>query len=84
MGTARCPRELRPAENDTTVHFLVGLPHDNRPKDVRKAARDAFDILQDTIKSDDGRVLPESRAGELAKKIEDDIAHAAERLQDLA
>lgn len=39
-------RELRPGENDTTVHFLVGLPHDHRPKDVRKAARDAFDILQ--------------------------------------
>lgn len=71
-------RELRPAENDTTVHFLVGLPHDNRPKDVRKAARDAFDILQDTISQDDGRVLPESKAGELAKKIEEDLDHAAE------
>jgi hypothetical protein len=71
-------RELRPAENDTTVHFLVGLPHDNRPKEVRKAAQDAFDILSDTIKQDDGRVLPESKAGDLVKKIEEDLGHAAE------
>jgi hypothetical protein len=69
-------RELRPAENDTAVHFLVGLPHDNRPKDVRRAARDAFEILSDTIRKDDGRVLPESKAGDLARKIAEDLGQA--------
>lgn len=68
-------RELRPGENDTTVHFLVGLPQESRPKEVRRAARDAFDILQGTIKRDDGYVLPESKARELVRKIEDDLKH---------
>jgi hypothetical protein len=71
-------RELRPAENDTTVHFLVGLPEEHRPKEVRKAARDAFDILNDTIEKDDARIVPEAKAAELVKKIEEDLAHAAE------
>ena len=71
-------RELRPAENDTTVHFLVGLPEEHRPKEVRKAARDAFDILNDTLGKDDARIVPEAKAGELVKKIEEDLAHAAE------
>jgi hypothetical protein len=69
--------ELRPAEHDTLIHFLVGLPGDTRPKVVRDAARDAFDILYETISSDNARVLHESQAGELAKKMEDDLQHAA-------
>jgi hypothetical protein len=71
-------RELRPAENDTTVHFLVGLPEEHRPKEVRKAARDAFDILNDTIEKDDARIVPEAKARELVKRIEADLAHAVE------
>ncbi len=70
--------ELRPAEHDTLIHFLVGLPDETRPKDVRNAAKDAFDILSDAITPDNGRVLRESQAGELAKKMEDDLRAAAD------
>jgi hypothetical protein len=71
-------RELRPAANDTTVHFLVGLPSEKRPKDVRAAARDAYDILADTVGRDDARVVPEAKVGELVKRIEEDLKDAAE------
>lgn len=70
-------RELRPAENDTTVHFLVGVPADTRPKDVRKAARDAVEIMNDTIGRDDARIVPEAKVADLVKKIEEDLRHAA-------
>ncbi len=68
-------RELQPAENDTTVHFLVGMPDDARSTEVKKAARDAFEILGDTIAKDDARIVPESRAEDLIRKIEEDLAH---------
>jgi len=70
-------RELRPAENDTTVHFVVGMPDEGRTREVRRAADDAYDILKGTTASDNAQIVLESKASELVKKIEDDMKHAA-------
>lgn len=71
-------RELRPAENDTTVHFVVGMPEDQRSREVKRAADDAYDILKDTTASDNAQLVLEANADDLVKKIEADLKHAAE------
>jgi len=70
-------RELDPSANDTTVHFVVGLPNTERPKEVRNAARDAFDILQEVTTRADATVVRDTEASRLVDKIESDLKHQA-------
>lgn len=71
-------RELHPGENDTTVHFVVGMPDERRSREVRRAADDAYEMLADTTAAEDAKIVLESNAVELVKKIEDDLRHVAE------
>lgn len=71
-------RELDPGSNEMTVHFLVGLPDKERPEEVRKAARDALDILDEQAKSRlDAKVVREKDMERLVQKIERDLKHQA-------
>jgi hypothetical protein len=70
--------ELRPSENDTTVHFVVGMPDERRTREVRRAADDAYEMLAGTTAVENAKVVLEANAGELVRKIEEDLKHAVE------
>jgi hypothetical protein len=74
--------KLRPAEHETEVFFLVGMPSSEKPEAVRSAASDALAILKE-IPDREAHVLTEDESDVLAKKLVRDIDESG-HLQDEA
>ena len=61
---------LRPEEQDTSVHLLVGMPRDGNA--TSDAANDALAILRENLR-DQAHVYTEAEGEKLARKMEQDL-----------
>lgn len=72
------PRDLRPRCDTKKPAFAAS--HTGSPArqsalaSLKKAAREAFDILTETSNRDDARVVPDSKVNDLVKKVDTDLA----------
>jgi len=65
---------LRVSEQSIHLSFLLGMPSDTRPKEVRKAARDAKLILEDNLSDTLVDLWDEGKAKKLIDKIDRDTS----------
>jgi len=66
------------ALEDTGVYLLVGLPDQGASPAIRSAAKDAFDMLAETLAEElpsDVSIVSEKEKDRLARKILEDLSH---------
>lgn len=64
---------LHPSDQNALVLFLVGMPPGDVPDEIRQAAAEAVEILQDHLEGE-AQVFTEDHSDELVAKLEHDVA----------